>query len=416
MFKSDNNLCVLIGLDIARTANVQVNDRGNATTYIADGEIVVLGSDDAVLPAGSTYADSKNIKIVQRSGATTSTSELLRTMVINGANVTSYTGQSYQAPQEQIYYVGYDGITATNNIDYQDSNDYTLRIRYKHDKEIWSQQTNERSYYYTSGTSATAEIIARSLAIDICADSAADVTCERLTSHAGTAGVITATVVNGSNMITMSAVSALFVAGVYIRIGTAVTDPVYRITAKDSTGLILTIDTAYQGTSGTALATEYITAAEASATTTMWGLKLTGEALTFDVGKFKYNKVMFDLSLGGFGATTTNELQESSRGNGTYEQVAELEWYAQGFEGKIDRDFDTSPTIRADATVAETYDTIAINYYDTSVQSNIISGVKPMRGECKIFIPDGASQATNILAQLNPWMASLPQAYNNISL
>jgi len=413
MFRSDNNTNLLIGLDIARTANVQINDRSNATTYLADGEIVVLGSDDAVLPAGSTYGDSNSIRIVQRSGATASTSELISSVRIDGANVVSYTGRSYQAPQTQQYFIGYDG--AASSIDAIDSNDYALRIQYKHDKELWSQRTRIKSYYYTSGTVATQERIAREFAVLIGNDTDADVTVERLCNNAAAApvGVPTLTVTNGSRSATLSAASASIVAGIYLRIGTVatLTDPVYRVTSVS--GTTVTLDQAFEGTSATGVVIGFITAALATAAT--FGLRLTGETLTFTVGKFKYNVVTFDLALSGFGDTVTNESREASFGNGTYEQIAQLEYFAQGFDGIIDRIGDTAPTLRSDATVAETYDVISIEGFDTS-DSHIISGTKPSKNQCLLAIPDGAGQANNILAQLNPWMASLPRTFSNVAI
>ena len=100
-------------------------------------------------------------------------------------------------------------------------------------------------------------------------------------------------------------------------------------------------------------------------------------------------------------------------GRGTFEQIAELEYFAQGFDGIIDRVGDSSPALRVDATDGETYDVLGIKWFDTSDQ-NIISGTKPSANECLIALPDGAAQMTNLLAQLNPWMASLPRAFNAV--
>lgn len=409
MFTASNTLNLLIGNDIARTAGVVVNDHQNAS-YLADGEVVVLDENDAVLAAGSTFADSKYITVVQRSGATAGTSELIKSLRIYGGTVLQYGGRSYQAPQVQRYYIGYDG--AANSITATSSNDYIIRISYKHEKTVFSQQGNTTSYYFTSDASATQEEVARNFAVLIGNDTSADVLAERLCNDAGAALAGTLTVTNNSRSVTMSVADANVVAGVYMRIGgTAVSDPVYRVTAVNGTSV--TLDERYQGASGTAIAGEFITAALATAAD--FGIRLTGKTLTFTVGKLKYNVVSFDLALSRFGTTVVNQQQESAIGNGTFEQIAELEYWAQGFDGIIDRVGDSSPTLRADATTGETYDMITVEWADAS-DSHVISGTHPSKNQLIIALPDGAAQTTNVLAQLNPWMLSLPKGFSAVSV
>lgn len=412
MYTVNSSLNLLIGNDIGRTASVLINDRSSAS-YLADGEIVCLDNNDAILPAGATLSDSPFIRIVQRSGTTARTSELISSLRIDGRNVVSFTGASYSAPQEQIYRIGYPG-TGTENINAINSNAYTLRFQYKHDKEIWSQQSRIKSYYYTSDASATAEEIARNFAVLVGNDTDSDVLAERLCNDAGVAlaGGATLTVTNNSKEVTISVADPAIVVGSYLRInGTAVTTPIYRVTAVSGTSI--TLDERYQRASGTAIAGEQITAALATAA--IFGITFEGKALTFTVGKFKYNRVAFDLALTNFGTTVITKTQEALLGRGVYEQIAELEYFAQGFDGIIDRVGDSSPTLRADATSGETYDVIYIKWFDTSDQS-IISGTKPSPNECMLAVPDGAAQTVNILAQLNPWMASLPRTFAAVSV
>lgn len=410
MYKTDSSLNLLIGLDIARTASVVINDRSSAS-YLADGEVVVLDSNDAILAAGSTVSDSPFIRIVQRDGGTAGTSELISSLRIDGQNVVSYTGASYSAPQNQRYHVGYIGSGALD-IDTIDSNDYILRIQYKHDKEIWSQQQEVKSYYYTSPTGVSAERIVRNFAVLIGDDTGSDVQVERLCNNAGVAGGSTLTLTNASKAATLAAADALVVAGAYVRIGTATTDPVYRVASVS--GLTVNFDQFYEGASSTGTAYESITAALATAA--IWGLQLTGEVFTFgaaQVGKFKYQRVAFDLSLGDFGDTTVTLTREAALGRGTYEQIANLEYHAQGYDGIIDRVGDSSPVLRTNAVVGETYDAISIEWFDKS-DSHIISGTKPSKNQCMLALPDGAAQITNILAQLNPWMASTPKGFASV--
>lgn len=148
---------------------------------------------------------------------------------------------------------------------------------------------------------------------------------------------------------------------------------------------------------------------------TSWGLKLSGESQTFTVGKLQNTITSFEVSLSGFGTTTTTVDQTPDRGNGTFEQIAELEYFAQGFDGIIDRVGDSSPTLRADATSGETYDVISIEHFLVS-DNNTVSGSRPAKRLEMIAVPDGTNQSADVLAVLNPWMASLPKAFANVSV
>jgi hypothetical protein len=399
-----NTINLLIGNDIARTASLQVSDRV-ATTYLADGEIVVLDENDAVLAPGSTYTDSKFIRVIQRSGATASSSELVRSLVIDGRSVLKYSGSSYSAPQTQRYYFGFDG--ATGSIDNINSNDYTLRLTFKHEKTVFSQQANTQAFYFPSDAAATEEEIAGSFARQVGDSSGVDMLAERLCDNAGAALVGTLIVTNGSKIVTANSTETNIAVNTYIRIGgTALTDPVYKVTAFS--GNTITLDENYQGASAAAATGEYITAALAAAAA--FGVQLTGDALEFRTGYLEYNQVSWDMTLSGFGATTTNLFREALLGSGTYEQIAEKEWFAQGYDGIIDRVGDTAPILRADATVGQNYDVIQVAWADAS-DDHVISGTKPSHNQLMIALPDGASQAGDILGQLNPWMASLPGAF-----
>jgi len=81
----------------------------------------------------------------------------------------------------------------------------------------------------------------------------------------------------------------------------------------------------------------------------------------------------------------------------------------------MDRVGDSAPTLRADAVVGETYDVISIEHY-LHADVNTVSGSRPARQLTMIAIPDGTNQSADVLAILNPWMASLPKSFANVSL
>jgi len=419
MRAANNTENLLIGKSTSRTASVNVLDPANAS-YLKDGEIVVLDENDTPLVAGTTFPTSRFIRIVQRSGATASTSQLVQSAQLDGNNIISFRGLSYAAPQEQITHVGYNGTSGA--IDASGTDDFVLRITMKHDKDMWSQQANARIFRFsptsTSVDSDVADYFAQKMAEDQFL--ATEVTVERLNSNAGAAstgasGTITFT--KGSKTLTTSGVTPAtdYPVGAYIRFGTAVTDGVYKVSAVSNSAQTITLDQAYQGASGTLAAAshEFITAALATAAD--WGLEITGVAQTFEVLKFPYLVVKFDLTISGFGSTTVVKTQESLVGSGVGSQISTIEQFAIGFEGVIDRFGPYAPAGRADAVVGSNYDLITIEYFN-KFDTQIVSGAKPAKAVLHLAIIDGAAQTTNVLAQLNPWMASLPGSFSNVAV
>lgn len=146
-----------------------------------------------------------------------------------------------------------------------------------------------------------------------------------------------------------------------------------------------------------------------------YGIQLTGQALEFEVGLSKYNKMMFEVQLSGFGVTPVTYTTAADLGSGEGEQVAEMEWFANGFDGVINRVHFPAPTGTQDAVIAETYDIIAIEYFDSS-ETYAVSGVKPAKSLLYVAMPDDASQTTQFLAQLNPWIASAVRPFPAVAV
>jgi hypothetical protein len=241
-----------------------------------------------------------------------------------------------------------------------------------------------------------------------------------LNSNAGTASTSasgTITFTNGSVTVTTSGTTPAtdYPVGSYIRFGTAVTAPVYLVAAVSNSAQTITLNHPYQGTSGTLTVTnhKYITSANAIAAD--FGIKLTGLAQDFSALKLPYTKVKFDVTLSGWGTTTIDKAQESKPGSGVGYQVVELEQFAIGFEGAVDRFNVSAPIGRQDAVGTSNYDIISIEYknnYDIMT----VSGEKPAKALLYMAIIDGASQTASILGQLNPWMASVPAGFSNVAV
>jgi hypothetical protein len=152
------------------------------------------------------------------------------------------------------------------------------------------------------------------------------------------------------------------------------------------------------------------TAAQVTATSAGAVITLTGLPKQFTLGYFKYGKCYFDV-VSDFSATIAL-VTAVNKGNGTYEEVAELEWFVSGEDGASNKQIYPVATGRADATVGKTYDICAIEYYGATDRSKPVSGSKPSRALLYIAFEKNADattlQSTKIYAILDPYMASLP--------
>lgn len=410
MFKSEQSFNVLIGKNIASAATQYTNPSGAG--YIADGEILVIGANGALLTAGNTISTSPSIQFVQRSG-----SNLIFSSIIDGTKVTKYSGADPVPAQEQIVSVGYNGTTGSIDLSTASK---LFKISYKHNQLVWSEQVFKRVYETSGSTQAkvasdiSEQINFMSLpALNGVYSTGDYVSAIMLCNHAGaaiTGAATTLTVTKGSNTAVMNNTHNL-TSGDYVRIGgTATTDPVYRVQSVN--GNTITLGSPYQSSSGPiAIASvKIITAAQAS--TAAFGFVLTGLPLTWSINPAannRYEIVSFDVHPGtGWGSTTITNVKDPILGSGLLPQVTEIEWFALGFEGLQSRYNIPLPTGRRDAVDPEYY-TIYIEYDIPSVSA--ITGDVSAKQGLYIFVSDGASQLTTLRAITNPWMASTPKAF-----
>lgn len=410
MFKSEQSFNVLIGKNIASAATQYTNPSGAG--YIADGEILVIGANGALLTAGNTISTSPSIQFVQRSG-----SNLIFSSIIDGTKVTKYSGAEPVSAQQQIVSVGYDGTTGSIDLSTASK---LFKISYKHNQLVWSEQVFKRVYETSGSTQAkvasdiSEQINFMSLpALNGVYSTGDYVSAIMFCNHAGaaiTGTATTLTVTKGSNTAVMNNTHNL-TSGDYVRInGTGTTNPVYRVQSVN--GNTITLGSPYQSTSGAiAIASvEIITAAQAS--TAAFGFALAGLPLTWSINPAannRYEIVSFDVHPGtGWGSTTITNVQDPILGSGLLPQVAEIEWFALGFEGLQSRYNIPLPTGRRDA-VDPLYYTIYIEYDIPSVSA--ITGDVSAKQGLYIFMSYGALQTTTLLAITNPWMASTPKAF-----
>ena len=106
----------------------------------------------------------------------------------------------------------------------------------------------------------------------------------------------------------------------------------------------------------------------------------------------------------------------SDKGSGNWEQIRDIEKYAMGYDGVSN--FTHFPVKQPDfeTTVDSTYHQIVIEHnpkhlspYPSDVASDPVTTI------IACVVPSSGTQLNSLLAQLNPWMASCPGAFANIS-
>jgi len=349
-------------------------------TYLLDGEVCVTNPHNIVLSASTVLTDDlvaqHGCKIIQRSG-----SSLFESDLIKQNNILNYRGETGAAAAEQVTYMGFDGVSA-GDIEVNNSTLYVTRLELRELDNAGQGQELILNWGYKSDANATQEEIANGLVLlansTLSRQAVPPVRVDLVSAVAvdnADAFDYTGTVVNGSKTFSvgtsLAAGGVAAVVGDYVRFsetptvtGTALTDGIYKITEINT--LDVTVDRPIQTPSGTYTASkavaEVITNAEAVAAD--FGLKFTGIARTFSMPKKRYSKVEFNLGLDdGFGATPVTYTTAMSRGVGTYEQIAELEWNLLGNVGDIYRGDFMHVAHKEDAVSTDTYSVLSMNYY-----------------------------------------------------
>ena len=331
------------------------------------GEVLVVERDGTAIAAGST-----GIMIAVKKADGT----LDQTEVIPTAGIVKASVKSYAAGTNQVDYIGFNGTTGS--IDAVNATHYIANLRMQEfGSNSASNYENLVGEFYTDASATQPEIadgICDSLVASHDELNQERFLIERVINDAGTAlgtGVNALQFTKGSKFFTATDIddattNAAMAVGDYIRIGTGVTDPVYKITAINTTTNVGTLDVAFQGDTTSSLVdtgAERIPAATAASAD--FGIKLTARDLTAVAGKFPVQKFHFSTSLENFGSTTlTAQSTGASVGIGSGDQVREHEWFARGNFGEI---FRTGQPYLFDNELVgvsgNNYDVLSIDYY-----------------------------------------------------
>lgn len=428
-FSTKNLMNVFVAKDVAGTALASITS--DLLTTMADGQVVAVGTPAAggaeqLIPASAAAGSYSHFRLVEKQGGLLNYGDRIKV-----SDMILVTDKAYTAPAEQVYFVGYNGTSGS--IDVSQANEFILTIAYDHDDMMWSEQKLRNAYDYYS-PAPTQQDVALSMASQINYK-------ENLGAINGTGRMVRAEVVSNGTAadwtgaathikVTLDSTAVIFTNGS----GTAaagqafsngallnIYGTTYTVSGNGTTAGF-TLNMPYQGagispgasTAEIAGGTTQATQAGVLTGVTAFGVKVSGQPLTWVKDFFKYNKVKFHFDIKGFGATAydrpgsiSGSSSESSKGVGTAYEVAEFESFAAGFEGALNRMVVPLPAGRtyADTTTPKTYDTIVFEASDTSTSSPIV-GTTGMRVQQFVFIPVSAGVKTILGTQLNTLLAA----------
>lgn len=369
-------------------------------TSLNAGEVAFVDLDNKVLVHATTaIAAGQSFRIVQ---CALDQSTLRYSPILNKDNLVSKNYSAYVAPVQQVSYLGYVG-SGTGNIEAIDQNEYILRVLLKDFDPIDRNKQMYKVAAYKSGNNATSADIALGLTASLYINFKREVhkyiQFDAICNNAGVANAATAgadfthlTFTEGSTIVYGTDSAGAFVlgtdelidtiaAGDFLRAGTAVTSPMYKIASyavgTATTPIVITLDQPFRGSS-TSIAigsTEYITAADGAAA--LWGIKFTGlsQSAYFKVGVFDDYLVNFTIEPSNCGSTTVTYTTAAVKGNGTRNQVRELQWFSQGNLGNKWR-IDVPPATMYDDTEAVTYNMYTLKFH-TGQNDDSVTGTTP---------------------------------------
>ena len=362
-----DSLHVMVENTIALTASR--DGKVVSPTLLANGEMCVCDTSGIILSVTSSTAAVEKVFVVQRQGT-----DLVWSPAIVGKNIVSYKAKDYSAPVEQVTYLGYNASTTVGSIDPISDNLYLVRLLMRDGLAQVGDKQYLRFGAYKSDLAATQQEVADGLYSNLLAGNKRQVDykllIEMVISDAGaalTAATGNWTFTKGSETVTYTGADPganEVVAGNYLRVGTAVTSPVYKVSTIDTATNTVTLVEKFQGDTVTVV--NGTTGLEYDAVPVNYGIRFTAVARKFQEGLFKYGKTRFSLTLQDFGTTQLATTTNANEGIGYGQWVAEQEWFAQGTEGKIERLGVPPPASRKLAVDASTYGLISIEWTDTS--------------------------------------------------
>jgi len=381
-------------LAVGKSGNVIT--QAGLITNLADGEIGVFTTGGVALTATTALTTDRFVIALGRG---TSQPPLLSPF-INKNDIKKGTRKVTVAATEQVDYIGYNG--SANAIEVNNDTVYRASLNIKEPITQNHGGIYIKDLVYKSSSSATQAEIADGLIKNAIANFSREadpaIKFERVTSSTlttSTSGNFTVT--NGSKFVT--AATDVDNGGVVVGDYLTFSGIAYKVVAINvGSAQVAELDIPYQGTSGTVTDANasFITAANAALGN--WGIKMTGVAQSFVVGKKHYYKMRWTTSLdaSSFGTTVITNSVSANEGAGVYEQIAELEWFVNGNNSEFFRMGEPNIFPLTSMVANEPYDLISIEFEDGRKDSlGYVNSPKVVTLAIPNATPDWATSLTN---------------------
>ena len=384
-------------------------DLTSAAFEAATGEVGVFTKEGVrVNTANSNISAGMEFVIAVSRGAGVSP---LVSDVIDGSKVTVASAVAGSAATEQISAVGYNGTSGLiADVATYAGELYKVGVLVHQFMSGTDSEKLKAGYYQSTSTDVQADIalgLTKSLIqnFDREVSNAAGrkpIGFAALCSDAGSLTGNDITVTFGSSVVAYAVAVGVSV-GDYLRLGTTQTDDTYKVISIS--GLNVTLDRPVQVPSQIIAANNAEEITSANGLAANWGVVLVGAALPFSINKQRYAKVRFDVSLSeSFGSTAVTSLSNANEGTGTFEAVAQLERFLNGFRGEsyeMGEPFIFNVDGDMLATAGSLYGCITLKFSDTRVVS-FQNEVSPKELIIAVAAPNAAyvTTATDGLADL----------------
>ena len=159
-----NNLHRVQNIFIGDGTAFPVND--TAISALTAGKIGIAGQDMLALSpaAADTFTSQPYLYFFESKTDSNGVGYLKKSFRVDGANVTSYKGQSYVPAKREVWSIGYNRATAAGDITVNNLTAYKYVVRFKNDKSLYSQRPEVLTVSFTSAATATQLSIATQIA------------------------------------------------------------------------------------------------------------------------------------------------------------------------------------------------------------------------------------------------------------
>ena len=313
--------------------------------------------------------------------------------VLEWDNLLTKSKVAHSAATSQQVSIGYNGTDA-GEIEVTAAGNYLVTIAYNDDLAQFGNKQLYKFAEFNAGASSTQYAIVKGLLDSLNANMTRDVPRPFYGEILNSANAVASsggafTVTKGSKTVTVPESSGSagdagkyntdsddIAVGDLIRFGHATDDHtfgVYRVAAVSGTAALktITLDTPYTGASGTVNAN--VTGVIAAADIDDFGLRITAndDDKPWILGRFAVGPLRFDVGLSdAFGDTRVEVLETASKGHGTYEQVAEMEYELIANRMEAYKIAEYPITFSGlGATAGETYTLYTLRFKDNSTET-----------------------------------------------